>query len=83
MEVLFKAAAKVLGPNAYGVMLTGMGVDGLRGFTRLKQRGAHIVAQDQLSSVVYGMPKAIADAGLADEVLSLDSIGAYLKQVVG
>lgn len=62
------------------VVLTGMGADGCEGARKLKQLGATVWAQDEDSCVVYGMPAAVAKAGLTDHVLSLDAIGASLSQ---
>lgn len=65
-------------------VLTGMGQDGLRGAQRLKAQGAYILAQDEASSVVWGMPGAVVDGGVADEVLPLAQVvPAILKQVGG
>ncbi len=71
-DVLFRSVAQVYGGNALGVILTGMGQDGLRGCETLRSAGAPILAQDEASSVVWGMPGAVARAGLADRVLALD-----------
>ncbi|MBI4852956.1 MAG: chemotaxis-specific protein-glutamate methyltransferase CheB [Acidobacteria bacterium] len=79
---LFESVAQYYGPSAIGVVLTGMGDDGMLGMRALKQVGALCIAQDEVSSVVYGMPKAVADAGLVDEVLGLSSIGNYLLKLV-
>jgi two-component system chemotaxis response regulator CheB len=62
------------------VVLTGMGADGCEGARLLKDRGAVIWGQDQASCVVYGMPRAVAVAGLTDEVLPLAQIGPRLVQ---
>lgn len=83
VDILAASVAEVYGAKAVGVMLTGMGVDGLAGFAALKRKGAHIVAQDQRSCVVFGMPKAVAEAGLADGVVGISEMGRYLKQVAG
>ena len=61
------------------VVLTGMGSDGKEGAKKLKQRGFSIWAQDEESSTIYGMPKAIVDAKLADYTLSLDEIAAQFE----
>jgi len=74
VDVLFRSVAEVLGGRALAVMLTGMGSDGLAGSRRLKEAGASLIAQDQASSVVWGMPGAVVEAGLADRVLALDQI---------
>ena len=62
VEVLFKSAARVVGPNAIGIMLTGMGDDGARGLKQMRDAGARTVAQDEDSCVVFGMPKEVQDA---------------------
>jgi len=70
-DVLFRSVADVYGGSAMGVILTGMGQDGLRGVERLRAGGSYIVAQDEASSVVWGMPGAVVNAGLADSVVDL------------
>jgi two-component system chemotaxis response regulator CheB len=74
VDALFASVGEVYGGSAIGVVLTGMGRDGLRGCQILKARGAQIVAQDQESSVVWGMPGAVVEEGLADRILPLDRI---------
>jgi two-component system, chemotaxis family, protein-glutamate methylesterase/glutaminase len=74
VDVLFRSVATTAGKNAIGVLLTGMGVDGARGLLEMHQAGARTLAQDEASSVVFGMPKAAIDLGAADEVLALDRI---------
>lgn len=69
VDVLFRAAAEHFGPAALCVVLTGMGNDGLEGARAVRAKGGHVLVQDQASSVVWGMPGAIAQAGLADQVL--------------
>jgi two-component system chemotaxis response regulator CheB len=64
------------------VILTGMGSDGTLGLRLLRQHGCFVVAQDEATSVVYGMPRAAAEAGLVDEVLPLDKIAARITAVV-
>ena len=76
--MLFRSVAGVYGSNTLAVVLTGMGQDGKRGCEQLRAAGAEVVAQDQASSVVWGMPGAVAGAGLADAVLPLTDIGSYL-----
>ena len=65
------------------LVLTGMGSDGREGARELKKQGATIWSQDEASSVIYGMPMAVAEAGLSDQVLSLRDIGASLVQAAG
>jgi len=74
VEVLFQSVAKNVGKNAVGVMLTGMGGDGAKGMLAMKQNGAHTMAQDEASCVVFGMPKEVIKLGGADEVVSLQNV---------
>lgn len=74
VDVLFESVAKAAGANAAGVILTGMGADGARGLLAMRQAGAMTIAQDETSSVVYGMPKAAADMEAACKTLPLDQI---------
>jgi two-component system chemotaxis response regulator CheB len=74
VDVLFASTSEVFGASALAVVLTGMGQDGLRGAEILKARGASVLAQDEASSVVWGMPGAVVNAGLADAVLPLDRV---------
>jgi two-component system chemotaxis response regulator CheB len=67
VDVLFNSAAKVLGKNATSVLLTGMGRDGAQGMAAMKAAGAYCFAQDEASSVVYGMPRAAFELGVVDE----------------
>ena len=80
VEVLFKSAARVVGPNAYGVMLTGMGADGATAMRELKDAGSWNVAQDAATSVVFGMPKEAIAAGAVHEVLALAAIAPKLLE---
>jgi two-component system chemotaxis response regulator CheB len=74
VDVMFRSVADVYGGGVLGVILTGMGQDGLRGMERLRANGSYIVAQDEASSVVWGMPGAVVNAGLADSVVDLRCI---------
>jgi len=74
-SVLFDAVASGVGRRALGVVLTGMGSDGLEGMRVLKAKGGRALAQSDSTCVVYGMPKAIVDAGLADEIVDIDDMG--------
>lgn len=74
VEVLFQSLAKNVGGNAVGVMLTGMGKDGAKGMLAMKESGAHTMAQDEASCVVFGMPKEAIKIGAAKEVVPLQDI---------
>jgi two-component system, chemotaxis family, protein-glutamate methylesterase/glutaminase len=80
---LMRSAAQVYGPAVVGVMLTGMGADGLDGARELVRAGATLIAQDQATSVVWGMPGAVVRDGLAAEVLPLDDIAAAVVRQLG
>jgi two-component system chemotaxis response regulator CheB len=77
-DVLFRSVAQVYGGATVAVVLTGMGQDGKQGCEQLHAAGAEVVAQDQATSVVWGMPGAVVGAGLANAVLPLGEIGGYL-----
>lgn len=83
VDVLAQSALACHGGKVLGVMLTGMGNDGTREFMKLRAAGGYNLAQDEASSVVYGMPKALIDAGGADEVLPLDRIGDRINALLG
>lgn len=78
VEVLFKSAARVVGPNAIGVMLTGMGADGAKAMREMRDAGAYCVAQDEATCVVFGMPREAVAAGAVHEVLPLPRIAPHL-----
>lgn len=80
VDLLADSAADATGANTLAVMLTGMGADGSKGFAKLKQKGAYILAQDEETSVVYGMPKAVAP--VADEILPLEEIAPTVKKLL-
>jgi two-component system chemotaxis response regulator CheB len=82
VDVTFGSAAKVFSNNVLAIILTGMGSDGREGCRLLKAKGSTIWAQDEDSSVVYGMPQAIVNAGLSHETLSLDDVApSILKEL--
>ncbi len=74
VDVLFRSAANVAGANALGIILTGMGKDGVQGMIEMKRSGAYTIAQDEASCVVFGMPKEAIAAGCVSEVLPLKNI---------
>jgi len=78
VDVLFRSAARYAGPNAVGVILTGMGDDGARGMVEMKQAGAFNIAQDEASSVVFGMPKEAIKLDSVHKVLPLAQIPAAI-----
>ena len=82
VDVLFRSVAKTFGPNALTVILTGMGQDGLRGCEAVREAGGQVLAQDEATSVVWGMPGYVARAGLADRVLPISLIGDEIMRRV-
>ena len=83
VDTLFRSAAEVYGGRAAALILTGMGSDGLEGCRLLSAKGARIMAQDVATSVVWGMPGAVATAGLAHDVLPLEHIAGKLMGLLG
>jgi len=77
-NVLISSVADAVGRRGLGVILTGMGNDGMEGVKTLKQKGGRALAQSDATCVVYGMPKAVVDAGLADEVVDIDDMAEAL-----
>ena len=78
VEVLFRSAARVAGPNALGIMLTGMGADGAKAMREMRDAGSYNLVQDEASCVVFGMPREAIAAGAAHEVLPLSQIAPRL-----
>jgi len=74
VDVLFRSVAEVFGAKSLGIILTGMGQDGLKGCEALCVQNAPVVVQDEATSVVWGMPGFVARAGLAEKILPLDQI---------
>ncbi len=81
-DVTLEAVVKVYGANCLAVILTGMGHDGTAGARLLKQAGGRVFVQDEASCVVFGMPRSVLDAGLADAVLPLDAITEHIVRQV-
>jgi two-component system, chemotaxis family, protein-glutamate methylesterase/glutaminase len=81
VNFLFRSVAKTAGSDALGVILTGMGDDGAEGLFEMRQAGAHTIAQDEASCVVFGMPKEAISCGAVAEVLPLESIATTLINV--
>ncbi len=82
VDVLFRSVAATYGAATLGIVLTGMGQDGLRGAELIRERRGQVLAQDEASSVVWGMPGCITQAGLADKVLPLDQVCAEIVRRV-
>ncbi|MGE0679657.1 MAG: chemotaxis response regulator protein-glutamate methylesterase [Candidatus Binatia bacterium] len=83
VDVLFQSCARYLGANAVGIILTGMGNDGAHGLLAMRQVGAHTIAQDEASCVVFGMPKEAIGLGGAEEVVSLSKIPNVMMRMLG
>ena len=81
VDVLFRSVAKSAGKNALGVIMTGMGDDGARGLKEMQDAGAHTLAQDEASCVVYGMPKEAVKLGAADRSLALSAIPSEIMRL--
>jgi two-component system chemotaxis response regulator CheB len=82
VDVLFRSVAETYGAGALGVVMTGMGQDGLRGSERIREAGGQVFVQDEATSVVWGMPGFVANAGLADKVLPLHQLGSEIVRRV-
>jgi two-component system, chemotaxis family, protein-glutamate methylesterase/glutaminase len=82
VDVMFASVSEAAGEHAVGVLLTGMGADGAQGMLKMKQAGAFTIAQDEASSVVYGMPREAFRLGAVDRVLALPDIAAAIETAV-
>jgi two-component system chemotaxis response regulator CheB len=82
VDVLFRSVAQQVGPNSVGVILTGMGDDGARGLKEMHDAGAPSVVQDEVTSVVWGMPGAAVRLGAADEVVPLNKVAETIMRLV-
>jgi two-component system, chemotaxis family, protein-glutamate methylesterase/glutaminase len=83
VDLLFESGAATYGADVIAVTLTGMGVDGARGSTQLAAAGATVIAQDEATSVVWGMPGAVARSGVCNAVLPIEKIGNSIASVIG
>jgi two-component system, chemotaxis family, protein-glutamate methylesterase/glutaminase len=83
VDTLMDEVAQMYGPASLGVILTGMGQDGVRGLRKLKERGGYVLGQNEATCVVYGMPRAAAKEGLVDRELPLDDISPALLDLAG
>ena len=82
VDIMLNSVAALYGERSIGVILTGMGHDGLEGMKAIKAAKGRTVAQDEASSVVYGMPKAVVEAGCADKVVSLSKVIGEIMNMV-
>ncbi|HEY3346320.1 MAG TPA: CheB methylesterase domain-containing protein, partial [Nitrospirota bacterium] len=82
VDVMMSSVAEFFPGRALGVILTGMGADGKDGMAKIKATGGKTIAQDEKSCVVYGMPKAVVDAGIADKVVALENIVGEIFNLV-
>jgi two-component system chemotaxis response regulator CheB len=82
VDVLFNSVAQYAGPNAIGVILTGMGADGAKGMLSMKEAGAKTIAQDEASSVVFGMPKEAIKLGAVDQIVPLERISQEIVHLI-
>jgi two-component system chemotaxis response regulator CheB len=82
VDVLFRSAADVFGSRVLGIIMTGMGNDGLTGAAHIKARGGLVVSEAESSCVVYGMPRAVAEAALSDRVVPLDDMAATIMEML-
>ncbi len=82
VDVLSESVAAAYGGHVFAIMLTGMGNDGAKGFLKLKEAGAYVIAQDRATSAVWGMPRAVAESGAADEVLAVTEIGKRINSLI-
>jgi len=81
VDVLFRSAARYAGSNAVGIIMTGMGDDGARGLSEMKEAGAYTIAQDEATCVVFGMPKEAIARGAADKIMPLQNIAGEIVRI--
>lgn len=82
-DVLFKSVARLYGPEAVALVMTGMGTDGTDGAMSMKGRGAYLMAQDRASCAVFGMPRRLVEENMCDAVLPLQAIAPHLNRLAG
>ncbi|GMQ84103.1 MAG: chemotaxis response regulator protein-glutamate methylesterase [Gammaproteobacteria bacterium] len=82
VDVMFRSVAQNIGPNAIGVILTGMGADGAKGMQEMKETGAHTIAQDEKTSVVWGMPGVAVELGCVDDIVPLCGVARKIYKTL-
>jgi two-component system, chemotaxis family, protein-glutamate methylesterase/glutaminase len=82
VDVLFQSAAAIFGPRVLGVVMTGMGTDGLLGAAHVKAHGGRVVTEAESSCVVYGMPRAVAEASLSDRSATLEEMAGAITEMI-
>jgi len=82
VDLMMQSSAKIFGPKVLGVVMTGMGQDGLEGVRTIKTHGGNVLAQDEDSSIVYGMPKAVGESGCADKVVPLTRMAHEIQSAM-
>lgn len=82
-DVLFSSVSELYGPNALGIILTGMGSDGTKGLVKMHEKGSYVIGQDEESSTVYGMPRTAFEAGAVDTQLSIEQVAAGVAKICG
>ena len=82
VDVLFRSAAEIFGARVLGVVMTGMGSDGLLGAGHIKARGGRVVTEAESSCVVYGMPRVVAEASLSDRSATLDGMAVAIMEMI-
>jgi two-component system chemotaxis response regulator CheB len=82
VDPLFRSVAEAYGPHALGIVMTGMGNDGMRGALQLHAAGARVIVQDEASSVVWGMPGFVVQSGIADAIVPLEGLSAEIERRV-
>jgi two-component system, chemotaxis family, protein-glutamate methylesterase/glutaminase len=83
VDITVESVVEAFGGHAVGVIMTGMGRDGCAGLKKLNAKGGYVIAQDEESCVVYGMPKAVVDEGVADEVQPLEQLADSIAAAIG
>jgi len=82
VDVLFRSAADTFGARVLGVVMTGMGDDGLRGAAHIKARGGRVLTEEESSCIVYGMPRAVAEAALSDRSATLAQLADVIAGMI-